>query len=83
MLSVYQITHTGLRKIVVFIPNEVEILDIASRKIIATGIMNYSAKSYEFSKFVPNSKAIALLNHGNEVILPWHERFGHITFKYL
>ena len=67
ILSVYQITHIGLQKRVVFIPNEVDISKIVSRKVIATGIANHFAKSYELSKFVPNSKPSALLTHGNEV----------------
>ena len=58
-------THTGLPKQVTFSPNDVEILEIASEKLIATGTMNHSAKTYEFSKFVPNANHTALLTHGN------------------
>ena len=67
LLSVYQMTHTGLPKQVTFSPNDVEILEIASEKLIAKGRANHSTKTYEFSKFVPDANPTALLTHGNEV----------------
>ena len=76
-------THTGMPKRVYFIPNYVEIIEIASGILIAKGLANHHAKSYEFSHFVANAKPTALLTHGNEVSRLWHERFGHINFKYL
>ena len=79
LLSVYQMTHTRIPKRVSFSPNDVEITEIASGKLIAKG----HAKSYEFSHFVVDEKPTALLNHGNEVSRLWHERFRHINFKYL
>ena len=81
-LSVYQMTHTGVPKRVSFIPNYVEIKELASRKLIAKGLANHHAKAYEFSHFVADAKPTALLTHGNEVSRLWHERFGHINFKY-
>ena len=83
LLSVYQMTHTRVPKRVTFSPNCVDILDIASGKLIATGLANHHAKTYEFSKFLPDAKSIALLNHGNKVSRIWHEIFGHLNFKYL
>ena len=67
LLSVYQMTHTRLPKIFTFNPNDVEISEIASVKIIVVGKANHTAKTYEFSNFVPDSKPSALLTHGNEV----------------
>ena len=75
-------THTGGPKIVYFIPNDVEITEIASGKLIAKVLANHHSKSYEFSHFVADAKPTALLNHGNEASMLWHERFGHINFKY-
>ena len=83
LLSVYYMTHTRVPKRVSFSPNYVEITDLASRKLIAKGLANHHTRAYEFSHFVPNEKATALLTHGNEVSRLWHERFGHINFKYL
>ena len=73
LLSVYQMTHTGVPNRVTFILNDVEISEIASRKLIAIGIVNHSAKTYEFSKFVPNAKPTTLLTHGNEASQLWYE----------
>ena len=76
-------THTGIPKRVSFIPNDVEITEIASEKLIAKVLANHHAKAYEFSHFVADAKPIALLTHGNEVSRLWHERFGQLNFKYL
>ena len=65
-----------------FIPDDVEINDISSWKLVAKGFANHHAKSYEFSHFVVDAKPTALLSHGNEVSRMWHERFGNLNFKY-
>ena len=83
LLSVYQITHTGVPKRVSFSPNDVQITELSSGKLVAKGSANHHAKSYDFSLFVEDAKPIALLTHGNEVSRLWHEIFGHIKFKYL
>ena len=75
-------TDTGVPKRVYFSPNDVEIMDLASGKLIAKGLANHNARAYEFSHFVPDENPTALLTHGNEVSRLWHERFGHINFKY-
>ena len=76
LLSVYQMTHTGVPKRVSFIPNDVEITELASGKLVAKGFANHHAKAYEFSHFLADAKTTALLTHGNEVSRIWHERFG-------
>ena len=83
ILSVYQMTHTEVPKRATFIPNDVEITEISSRKLVVTGLENHHAKAYEFSHFVADAKATALLTHGNEVSRLWHERFDHLKFNYL
>ena len=83
LLSVYQMTHTGVPKRVFFSPDDVEITKLTSRKLVAKGLANHHAKAYEFSHFVADAKPTALLTHGNEVSRLWHERFGHLNFKYL
>ena len=67
ILSVYQMTHTGMPKRVSFSPNDVEITEISSGKLIAKGHANHHAKAYEFSHFVADAKPTALLTHGNGV----------------
>ena len=76
-------THTGVPKRVSFSPNDVEIMELASRKLIAKGLANHHAKAYAFSHFVADVNSTALLTHGNEVTRLWHERFDHMKFKYL
>ena len=75
-------THMGVPKRVSFILDDVEITEIASRKLVAKGLANHHEKAYEFSHFVADAKPIALLNHGNEVSRLWYERFRHLNFKY-
>ena len=53
LLYVYQMTHIGLPKQVVFGPDSVEISDISTRKIIVKGVVNHASKAYEFSHFLP------------------------------
>ena len=75
-------THKRVPKRVSFIHNDVEIMELASSKLVAKGLANHHAKAYEFSHFVADAKPTALLNHGNEVSRMWCERFGHLNFKY-
>ena len=82
LLSVYQMTHTRVPKRVSFIPDDVEITELASEKLVAKGLANHHAKAYEFSHFVSDAKPTTLLTHGNEVSRLWHERFSHLNFKY-
>ena len=81
LLSVYQMTHMGVPKRFSFIMDDVEIIELASEKIVAKGLANDHAKSYEFSHFVANANPTTLLTHGNEVSRMWHERFIHMNFK--
>ena len=76
-------THTGVHKRVSFSLNDVEIMKLASEKLIAKGLENHHAKAYEFSDFLADAKPTTLLTHGNEVSRLWNERFFHINFKYL
>ena len=44
LLSVYQMTHTGFPKQVLFGPNSVEITNISNRKIVVKGISDHASK---------------------------------------
>ena len=46
ILSFYQMTHTGMPKRFSFSPNDVEIIEIASGKLIGKGHANHHAKAY-------------------------------------
>ena len=65
LMSVYQMTHTRVPKRVSFIPNDVQIIELASGKLVAKFSTNHHAKSYEFSHFVMVAKPTALMTHGN------------------
>ena len=58
LLSVYQMTHTGSPKWVIFGPESVEIIDISTGNIIAKGVANHASKAYEFSHFMPFSELV-------------------------
>ena len=57
-LSVYQTTHTGSPKRVVFGLDSVEITNISTGNIIAKGVANHTCKAYEFSHFIPYSDPV-------------------------
>ena len=44
LLSVYQMTHIGSPKKVIFSPDDVEITDILNGKVIAKGIVDHTSK---------------------------------------
>ena len=72
LLSVYQMTHTGSPKRVIFGPNSVEITYIYTGNIIAKGTTNHASKAYEFSQFLPFSEPVhsqLSLERGGENIL--------------
>ena len=76
ILSLYQMTHTGCPKKVIFSPDEFEITEISSVKAISKGVANHTSKVYMFSHFLPYSTPSALLIHANEARKIWHERFS-------
>ena len=83
LLSVYQMTHAGSPKKVIFSPDEVEIIEISSGKFIAKGVVNHAQNVYMFSRFLPYSNPSTLLIHANEASKLWHEIFGHLNYIFL
>ena len=61
ILSMYQMTHTGSPKKVIFSPDDVEITEISNGKFIAKGVVDHSSNVYKFSHFLPCSNPYALL----------------------
>ena len=76
-------THTGSPTKVIFSPDDVEITEILSGKVIAKGVVDHTSKVYMFSHFLPYSNPSAFLIHANEASKLWHERFGHLNYKYI
>ena len=58
LLSVYQMTHTGSPKQVIFGPDSVDITYISTRITIEKGNANHASKTYEFSHFMPPSEPV-------------------------
>ena len=58
LLSIYQMTHTGSPKRVIFGPDLVEITDISTGNIMAKGVSNHASKAFEFSHFMPPSEPV-------------------------
>ena len=55
LLFVYQMTHTGSPKQVLFGPDSVEITNISTGEIVVKGIVDHASKAYYFSHFMPFS----------------------------
>jgi hypothetical protein len=82
LLSVYQMKNSGTRKKFVFTPNVVDIYDMQTNSKVATGEVNHHSRLYTFSEFIEPDFAL-LLTHADESSRIWHERFGHLNFKYM
>ena len=83
LLLVYQMTHTGSRRKVEFTTDSVRIYDMQTNLKIALRKVNDQSHMYTFSDFVPQLDSIFLLTHANEESRIWHERFGHLNFRYM
>jgi hypothetical protein len=82
LLSVYQMMNTGTRKKFIFTPNSVDIYDMKTNSRVATGEVNHHSRLYTFSEFIEPDSAL-LLTHVDESSRIWHERFGHLNFRYM
>ena len=83
ILLVYQITHLGDGHKVEFLPDSVMVCSLRDDSLVAVGKANDDKRLYSFSHFVPKSPSQALLTHSNSQTTLWHERFGHLAFRYL
>ena len=83
LLSVYYMTHTGSGRKMELTPDSVSIYDMQTNLKIAFGKVNDQSRLYTFYDFVPQSDSILLLTHANEESRIWHERFGHLNFRYM
>ena len=51
--------------------------------MVVVGKANHETRLYSFSHFVPKSTSLALLTHSNTQSKLWHDRFGHLNYRYL
>ena len=61
----------------------VDIAEISTDQVIAIGYANQYERMYKFSNFLPTSNDQEILSHTTDVSKIWHERFGHMKYKYL
>jgi hypothetical protein len=50
--------------------------------IIAVGEVDHKSRLYKFTKFIDYDSSL-LLTHANDSGRVWHERFGHLNFRYM
>jgi hypothetical protein len=82
LLSVYQMMHSGTENKVIFTPNSMDIYDMQTNSRVATSEVNHQSRLYKFSEFIEPDSAL-LLTHAHESDRIWHERFGHLNFRYM
>jgi hypothetical protein len=82
LLSVYQMNNSGTGKKFIFTPNAMDIYDMQTSSKVATGEVNHQPRLYTFSEFIEPDFAL-LLTHADESSRIWHERFGHLNFRYM
>lgn len=65
-----------------FTPNAVNIYDLHSSSKIATGEVNNEARLYTFFEFIESESSL-LFTHADDSSRLWHERFGHLNYRYM
>jgi hypothetical protein len=78
----YQMKNSGTGKKFIFTPNAVDIYDMQTNSRVATSEVNHQSRLYTFSEFIEPDSAL-LLTHADESSRIWHERFGHLNFRYM
>ena len=83
LLSIYKINHYGCGNKVEFLPDIVVVKNLKDDSMATIGKANHETRLYSFSHFVPKSTSLALLTRSNSQSKLWHERFGHLNYRYL
>ena len=83
LLSIYQICHSGDRKIVEFSPNNVVVRDLQDPDtIVSHGQVDHGSRLYRFVGF-ETSSGQSFIAHADSLSRLWHERYGHLNDRYL
>jgi hypothetical protein len=82
LLSVYMMMNSNTRKKLIITPNSVDIYDMQTQSRVATDEVNHQSRLYTFYDFIEHDFAL-LLTHANENSRIWHEKFGHLNFRYM
>ena len=80
-LSVYQITHFGEGKTVMFTPHQVLIKDFKDpQHVLYMGIVDDITRLYKFNNFGSSPFPSVFVAHSDNLRKLWHERFGHLNY---
>jgi hypothetical protein len=82
LLSMYQMKNSDTGKKFIFTPNSVNIYDMQTNSKFSIGEVNHQSRLYTFYEFIEPYSAL-LLTHADESSRIWHERFGHLNFRYM
>jgi hypothetical protein len=82
LLSMYQVENYDTGNKVIFTQNSMDIYDMKTNSRVATSEVNHQTRLYTFSKFIEPDSTL-LLTHVDESRRIWHERFGHLNFRYM
>jgi hypothetical protein len=82
LLSMYQMMNSDTGKKIIFTPNSADIYNMQTISMVATGEVNHQFILYTFSEFIEPDFSL-LLTHADESSRIWHERFGHLNFRYM
>jgi hypothetical protein len=74
--------NSGTGKKFIFTPNSMDIYDMQTNSMVATSEVNHQSRLYTFFEFIDLDYAL-LLTHADESSRIWHERFGHLNFRYM
>jgi hypothetical protein len=80
LLSDYHITQTCKR--VEFTSDSVYVLNMHDNSIIAIGEVDHKSRLYKFTNVFYHNSSL-LLTHVDDSSRVWHERFGHLNFRYV
>jgi hypothetical protein len=82
LIYVYQMKNSGTKNKFIFTPNSMDIYNMQTNSRVDTGEVNHQSRLYTFSEFIEPDSTL-LLTHADESSRIWHERFGHLNFRYM
>jgi hypothetical protein len=83
LLSIYQICHSSNGKTINLSPNDVIIRELQNSDIVvASGKAYHSSRLYKYATF-ESSLGSSFIAHVDALSRIWHERLGHLNYRYL
>jgi hypothetical protein len=82
IISMYKMTNYDTRKRFIFTPDAMDIYDIQTNSMLASGEVNHQSRLYTSFGFIEPNSAL-LLTHADERSKIWHKRFGNLNFRHM